>query len=337
MSCSVSLTERMRIGILDHSRKPLRTSIPSLSGRPRSSTIISGRAVRAWRNPSSPDSASSTWNPPASRVRRSSLRICTSSSMTRIRTGLLMVLQDVLRADLELRGEPYDKLRAPLRFVSRPDRAAMHLDESLHNRQAQPGPPGLGSGAPVELAEDVGDRSPRKPRAVVRDDDHQILALDVRAQFDFRASRRIEGCVVQKICDRLLDEAEIQFYKWHLGRDFDDNSMMRQFPLELSHGAVEEVAYVAPVPAGRDPPGLQAGHGEEVFHQPVQPFRRGVDFGRQVPPDLIAVSRGRSRTPASPFGEQTLGGGEDCRDGCPQFVRYRIEERLVQQIGRAHV
>src|ERR1017187_7831027 len=63
------------VGSRVHSRKRLRTSTPDMSGRPRSSTTMSGRWKAISLRPTCPLSQSLTAKPPASSVTRSSRRI----------------------------------------------------------------------------------------------------------------------------------------------------------------------------------------------------------------------------------------------------------------------
>src|SRR5271166_3007452 len=72
------------IGTGLHSRNAFTTSIPSMSGRPRSRSRTLGFSVAARRIPVWPSPASSRSNTLGSRLARRKRRIATSSSMTRI-------------------------------------------------------------------------------------------------------------------------------------------------------------------------------------------------------------------------------------------------------------
>src|SRR5512146_576900 len=75
------------IGTADRRRMARQTSTPSMSGRPRSSTTRSGRALEAASTPSEPLAASFTLAVTSRRASRTARRICGSSSMTRTRSA----------------------------------------------------------------------------------------------------------------------------------------------------------------------------------------------------------------------------------------------------------
>src|SRR5688572_4930302 len=185
------------IGTRDHSRMRVRTSRPSMSGRPRSRITRSGWAVVQSRMASLPVCASMTVYSCELRLADRKRRICGSSSTTRIRALPLIGIGRLLeRQGGRLAGDRKADLEggaAPKPLAFRRDGPAMRLDDALADGQPQAGSrdlPVLRAHA-VEFVEDALQLLGRNPRALVRDDQHHLLPGAVRADGDRRARVRV--------------------------------------------------------------------------------------------------------------------------------------------------
>src|SRR5213594_4634184 len=138
------------IGTSVHSRSRRITSMPSMSGNPRSTMTTSGWREPTSTRPSAPVVASNNRYPwPVSVARRKRL-ICGSSSM-RTTTGSGIRRHRRRRAHPRQREEERD---AALGQILGPDATAVRLDDALADREPQAGAAAaIGLGA-IELLED---------------------------------------------------------------------------------------------------------------------------------------------------------------------------------------
>src|SRR2546422_2588259 len=152
------------IGTAVHSRSRRMTSMPSMSGSPRSTMTTSGWREPTSTRPSAPVVASNSRYPWPVSVARRKRRICGSSSM-RTTTGSGI---DGHRGGRRLGQRQREEERdAPPRQGLGPDAPARRLDDALTDREAEAGAPAPRGLPPVELLEDLVLLAAGQPRAVV--------------------------------------------------------------------------------------------------------------------------------------------------------------------------
>src|ERR1700761_3489778 len=176
-------TDSTMIGIDVHPRTPLITSVPSMSGRPRSRMTTSGRSRATAASPDVPSAAVLTSNWRALRLIRSARRMDGSSSMTRTRVTAAApgsLTRPELRAVLaEGDRQRHPDGQATARGVDGHDAAPHGLGEPLGHGQAE-ADAGVAVVEPLERLEDpLLELVVRDPGAVV---DHlEQHGLAVRA------------------------------------------------------------------------------------------------------------------------------------------------------------
>src|SRR5688572_323693 len=146
----------MMIGTCDQPRSLAITSLPSMSGRPRSRITSAGAAVAAALSASAPFKASTTSKPAASSAGRRKRWICGSSSTTRMRSRLIVPPAGFRSPGLP--GTAGDASAASLHGGAfGADRPAHRLDEPLGDGEAQtsPGSSTVRFAAPEEFFEDI--------------------------------------------------------------------------------------------------------------------------------------------------------------------------------------
>src|SRR5947208_15205761 len=152
------------IGTAVHSRNRRMTSMPSMSGSPRSTITTSGWREPTSTRPSAPVVASNSRYPWPVSVARRKRRICGSSSMRTTTGSGIGGHRGRWRLAERQREEERD---APLRQVLGPDAPTVRPDDALTDREAEPGAPAAGRQAAVELLEDRVLLATGQPRAVV--------------------------------------------------------------------------------------------------------------------------------------------------------------------------
>src|SRR5439155_20102091 len=150
------------IGTAVHSRSRRMTSMPSMSGSPRSMMTTSGWREPTSTSPSAPVVASNSRYPWPVSVARRKRRICGSSSM-RTTTGSGIGVHRGRRRFAQWEGE--EERDTALRQVLRPDASPVRLDDALADREAEPGAAAAAGLRAVELLEDLVLLAPRQPRA----------------------------------------------------------------------------------------------------------------------------------------------------------------------------
>src|SRR6184192_3801750 len=140
------------IGTSVHSRSRRITSMPSMSGNPRSTMTTSGWREPTSTRPSAPVVASNSRYPCPVRVARRKRRIWGSSSM-RTTTGSGIGGHRGRRLLAE--GEREEEGHAPLGQVLGPDAPAVRPDDPLADREAEAGATAAGWVPTVELLEDL--------------------------------------------------------------------------------------------------------------------------------------------------------------------------------------
>src|SRR5439155_352829 len=139
LSRSWPRADRTMIGTSVHSRSRRITSMPSMSGNPRSTMTTSGWREPTSTRPSAPVVASNSRYPWPVSVARRKRRICGSSSM-RTTTGSGIGGHRGRRLLAE--GQREEEGHAPLGQVLGPDAPAVRLDDALADREAEAGAPG---------------------------------------------------------------------------------------------------------------------------------------------------------------------------------------------------
>src|SRR5215469_13161819 len=176
------------IGVDVQPRTPLITSVPSMSGSPRSSISTSGRSRAIAASPDAPSAAVLTWYLRAVRLILSARRIGASSSITRTfvmvqssRPGRHAGCAWRRARQRDLHGQPATG------SIGGPDRAPHGVEEAPDDRepQADPGPAGRIAAAPVQPLERLEHavlELIRHAAAVVDDLEHDRVAGLVRPQ-----------------------------------------------------------------------------------------------------------------------------------------------------------
>src|SRR5207249_10688652 len=150
------------IGTSVHSRSRRITSMPSMSGNPRSTMTTSGWREPTSTRPSAPVVASKSRYPWPVSVARRKRRICGSSSM-RTTTGS-GIGGHRGRWRLGQRQREEERV-APLGQVLDPDTPAVRLDDALTDREAEAGVPAAGGLPAVALLGDLVLLAAGQPRA----------------------------------------------------------------------------------------------------------------------------------------------------------------------------
>src|SRR2546422_96769 len=163
------------IGTAVHSRNRRITSMPSMSGSPRSTMTTSGWREPTSTRPSAPVVASNSRYPWPVSVARRKRRIWGSSSM-RTTTGSGIDGHRGRRLFGQRQRE--EERDAALRQVLRPDAPAVRLDDALADREAEPGAPAAVGPPAVELLEDLVLLPAGQPRAAVGDLDRKSTRLN---------------------------------------------------------------------------------------------------------------------------------------------------------------
>src|SRR5213593_3523426 len=140
------------IGTAVHSRSRRMTSMPSMSGSPRSTITTSGWREPTSTRPSAPVVASNSRYPWPVSVARRKRRICGSSSMRTTTGSGIGGHRGGWRLGQRQREEERD---APLGQILRPDVPAVCLHDALADREPQAGAASAAGQAPVELLEDL--------------------------------------------------------------------------------------------------------------------------------------------------------------------------------------
>src|SRR5438093_9195226 len=213
------------IGTSVHSRSRRITSMPSMSGNPRSTMTTSGWREPTSTRPSAPVVASNSRYPWPVSVARRKRRICGSSSMRTTTGSGIGGHRGGWRLAERQREEERD---APLRQVLGPDVPTVRPDDALTDREAEPGAPAAGRQAAVELLEDLVLLATGQPRAVVGDLDGD-RAVGRRRDDRDRASRRgvLEG-IVEEVDQHLLDEHVVDRDQRQIRRDVRGHAAIRQ-------------------------------------------------------------------------------------------------------------
>ncbi len=174
------------------------------------------------------------------------------------------------------------------------DAAAVRLDESLADREAEPGAPGR-AGA---LAEQVRQPVRRDPPALVRDRDRDMAVLARRFEADRRGGRSVTGRVRQQVVQHLHDAFAVGHRPRQVRRQVDHDGMAASAAHERVACPVHQGRHVrglgldgerarldaAGVQQVRDQAphvvGLPADDAEELHHLGLGRERGGVEHGR---------------------------------------------------------
>src|SRR5437879_2164423 len=208
------------IGTAVHSRNRRITSMPSMSGSPRSTIRTSGWREPTSTRPSAPVVASNSRYPWPVSVARRKRRICGSSSM-RTTTGSGIGGHRGRRLFGQRQREK--ERDAALGQVLGPDAPAMRLDDALADREAEPGAPAAAGLPTVKLLEDLVLLAPGQPRAAVGDLDGDGAVRRGRDDPDRTFGRRVLDRVVEEVDQHLLDEHVVDRHerqiRWDVRRD----------------------------------------------------------------------------------------------------------------------
>src|SRR5213593_3332632 len=191
------------IGTAVHSRSRRMTSMPSMSGSPRSTITTSGWREPTSTRPSAPVVASNSRYPWPVSVARRKRRIWGSSSM-RTTTGSGIGGHQGRRLLAE--GEREEEGHAPLGQVLGPDAPAVRPDDPLADREAEAGATAAGWVPTVELLEDFVLLAARQPRAAVGDLDGDGAVHRGRDDPDRTSLGGVLDRVVEQVHENLLDE-----------------------------------------------------------------------------------------------------------------------------------
>ena len=205
----------------------------------------------------------------------------------------------------------------------------MGLDEGLGDGEPQAGP-ATGAG-PVEHLEDQLALGRRHPRPAVLD--HQ---LDHRPAHRGRHPHRlgvggVAQRVVQEVGQHLLHEQLVDVDRGQVGRHVGDDLVRA----EHAHGPLDHLGHRGDLPPQVEGARLDAGHVQEVGHQPLQ----GVGLVLDEPEQLVAVGCAQLGPRPPQGGHRRLDRGQ----GGPQVVGDGAHERvppavdLLEQLGPDHL
>src|SRR5216110_475685 len=217
------------IGTAVHSRRRRITSMPSMSGNPRSTMTTSGWREPTSTRPSAPVVASNSRYPCPVRVARRKRRIWGSSSM-RTTTGSGIGGHRGRRLLAE--GQREEEGHAPLGQVLGPDAPAVRPYDPLADREAEAGATAAGWVPTVELLEDLVLLARPEPRAAVGDLDGHGAVRRARDDPDRAVGRRVLDGVVEQVHEDLLDEHVVHGDQRQLRRDVYGDTPARKAPGE---------------------------------------------------------------------------------------------------------
>src|SRR5579859_3657116 len=286
-SLSRSRAESTMIGASDHSRMRWITSLPSMSGRPRSRITSSDGSLASCASAASPLSAVETVKPAAASAGVNARRICGSSSTIRSRPRFAVIYSALHSGARSRQGQRHDQSTRAIGAQNRARLAPHALHDAADDGEPQSGAGhALGRRAAIELVEEVGELGFRHARPLVGHLHHDLAVLDEAHQLDRPAVGRIADGVLQHIGQRHLEQHRVaQRHARALAQLAADPALAPQ-PLEPLARAVDHLGQVEGGAGGIERAGFQAGHVQEVGDECVQPLGLLLDGGRQVVPGL---------------------------------------------------
>src|SRR5213078_770351 len=183
------------IGTSVHSRSRRITSMPSMSGNPRSTMTTSGWREPTSTRPSAPVVASNSRYPWPVSVARRKRRICGSSSMRTTTGSGIGGHRGGRRVRQRQRDEEGD---APLGQVLGPDAPAVRFDDAATDGEAEPGALTVARRRAVEFLEDPILLAVRQARAMVGDLDGNLAIGCGRDDADRAVGRGVLDGVVEQ-------------------------------------------------------------------------------------------------------------------------------------------
>src|SRR5437870_6066696 len=243
------------IGTAVHSRNRRVTSMPPMSGSPRSTITTSGWREPTSTRPSAPVVASNSRYPWPVSVARRKRRICGSSSMrTTTGSGIGGHRGRWLFAQWE--GE--EERDAALRQVLGPDASPVRPDDALADREAEPGAAAAAGLPAVELLEDLVLLPAGQPRAAVGDLDGHGAVRRGRDDPDRTFGRSVLDRVVEKVHEDLLDEHVVDRHQRQIRRDVRREAPVREPLVEAAQRRADHLLERMPFLAALERPGLEA-------------------------------------------------------------------------------
>src|SRR5437763_16696973 len=226
-------------------------SMPSRSGRPRSSRTASGRRSATRRRPSSAVGHSTTSSERARRLVRSARRNDVSSSIT---STVVIVFRSLpprscCRRALLRAGSGHDEdecRAAPWRLLA-PYVAAVRGHERVDDREPEPGTGGIRASIhPYELLEDALALGLGHTGAVVGDPHHHTdwVVAGARRDQDLRARWREAQSVLEQVAEDLFHHLDIDVDVAEVGGDVESDPVRARQRAEPPDGGLREVAHV---------------------------------------------------------------------------------------------
>src|SRR5437667_724364 len=255
------------IGTAVHSRNRRMTSMPSMSGSPRSTITTSGWREPTSTRPSAPVVASNSRYPWPVSVARRKRRICGSSSM-RTTTGSGIGGHRGRRLFGQRQREK--ERDAALGQVLGPDAPAVRPDDALADREAEPGAPAAVGLPAIELLEDPVLLPARQPRTAVGDLDGDGAVRRGRDDSDRALGRGVLERVVEEVHENLLDEHVVDRHQRQIGRDADGDAPAPEALGESPERGADHLLERVPVTAELERAGLEPRHLEQVLDETVE-------------------------------------------------------------------
>src|SRR3989442_10687012 len=310
------------IGTAVHSRNRRITSMPSMSGSPRSTMTTSGWREPTSTRPSAPVVASNSRYPWPVSVARRKRRIWGSSSM-RTTTGSGIGGHRGRRLSGQRQREK--ERDAALGQVLGPDAPAVRLDDALADREAETGAPAAVGLPAVKLLEDLVLLPARQPRAAVGDLRGDGAVRRGRDDSDRTLGRGVLDRVVEEVHEDLLDEHVVDRHQRQIGRDVRRDAPVRESLAEATQRRTDHLLERMPFLAELERAGLEPCHLEQVLDEAVQPFRllayRFQEF-------LL-----RSIVESGSFVQDRADRPGDRRERCSEVVRDRAEQGVPQALA----
>src|SRR5574341_338864 len=319
LSFSCSRTDTTMMGVCVHSRSRRVTSTPSMSGRPRSRMMISGRSAATAMSASSPVVASNTaYCPPNDAFKKR--RMERSSSTTRIRTDCSLIAHSNLQRQCERNNS------AAARAIGSPDTPLMRFDDPFADRQTKAGACDmLGSMDAIKLIKNTIQVSGWDTNTPIQHGDLHFASLDLSLNFKRRAIRRVLQSIIEQVDECMNDEDKVQRHQGHFRRELHTDLAIGETVFNLSQRGTDQVLHIGQLSSDAHRPRFQTGHIEQIADQAVQAvcfFISGLD---QAAPRIILelmVLRGECAQRA---------GNRD--QGRAQVMRDRIQQRILQLFG----
>src|SRR5947208_2332336 len=255
------------IGTSVHSRSRRITSMPSMSGNPRSTMTTSGWREPTSTRPSAPVVASNSRYPGPVRVARRKRRIWGSSSMrTTTGSGIGGHRGRWLfgQRQREKEGD------AALGQVLGPDAPAVRVHDALADREAEAGAPAASRLAAVELLEDSLLPAVGQARTMVGDLNGHLAVGRGRDDPDRAVGRGVLDGVVEQVDQHLLDEHVVHGDERQIGRDAHNDAVAVEALGELPERGPDHLLKGVPVTVQAQGARLEPRHLQQVLDEPVE-------------------------------------------------------------------